>query len=277
MFAPLRLGQMSEQKRQFDVALGGQHRQEVIKLKHQPDVPRSPGGQAPVGHPVDLFAANFDRAPRGAVQAADEIEQGGFARAGRPHQSQEIALRHRESQTGQDVDFFRAAVKGFVDVHDADEDTVGWVHRWVSVTLAPAASCSGPSTTTRSPPLRPAAMVTSSPRAAPTVTGRGSARPLRTNQTTSRPSRWRMAALGTITPWLAAAVWAAPPAFWNATLTPMSGNTRGSSFSNPTRTFTVAFCRSAVGMMAMTLVGMRQSGYESRMASTGWPASTRLM
>ena len=57
----------------------------------------------------------------------------------------------------------------------------------------------------------------------------------------------------------------------------MSGKMRGSSFSKPTRTFTVAFCRSAAGMMAMTFAGIFQSGYESSVASTRWSDSTRLM
>jgi hypothetical protein len=41
--------------------------------------------------------------------------------------------------------------------------------------------------------------------------------------------------------------------------------------------FDRGFCRSAVGMMAMTLQGIFQSGYASSVASTGWPGSTRLM
>ena len=64
---------------------------------------------------------------------------------------------------------------------------------------------------------------------------------------------------------------------WKATFTAICGRMRGSSWSKPTRTRTVDFWRSAVGMIAMTLQGIFQSGYASSVASTGWPAVTRLM
>jgi hypothetical protein len=41
-------------------------------------------------------------------------------------------------------------------------------------------------------------------------------------------------------------------AFENDTGAPISGKTRSSLFVKPTRTFTMAFARSAVGTMAMT-------------------------
>jgi hypothetical protein len=46
----------------------------------------------------------------------------------------------------------------------------------------------------------------------------------------------------------------------NVTFTPMSGRMRGSSRSKAARTFTVAFCRSAVGITVRTLAGICQSG-----------------
>ena len=58
---------------------------------------------------------------------------------------------------------------------------------------------------------------------------------------------------------------------------PMFDRMRGSSSSKPMRTLTVAFCRSAVGTMLMTWLGMTQSGYASSVASVFCPACTRLM
>ena len=46
----------------------------------------------------------------------------------------------------------------------------------------------------------------------------------------------------------------------NRTLTPMSGRIRGSSCLKPTRTSTVAFWRSAVGIIVITCAGISQSG-----------------
>ena len=39
---PLALGQAGEEQRQLDVALRGQHRQQVVELKDEPDVLRPP-------------------------------------------------------------------------------------------------------------------------------------------------------------------------------------------------------------------------------------------
>ena len=57
----------------------------------------------------------------------------------------------------------------------------------------------------------------------------------------------------------------------------MSGRMRGSSRSSVTRTLTVAFCRSAVGITVRTLAGICQSGYASSTAVTGCPDLTRAM
>ena len=57
----------------------------------------------------------------------------------------------------------------------------------------------------------------------------------------------------------------------------MSGTMRGSLLSSATRTLTVALERSAVGMMAITEPGMRQSGYALSIASIGMPGVTRPM
>src|SRR6185295_12419326 len=149
-------------------------------------VARAPGGELAIGHLINALAADLHRSSAGAVQSADQIEQGGLAGTGWPHQRKKIAFRHFEVQSRQHMDLFRSAMKGFFNVPDANENSVACSHCFVSVTRAPSARSAGPSTTTLSPPLNPAAMAISSPRAAPIVTARRSTRPTRITHTTSR-------------------------------------------------------------------------------------------
>src|SRR6266542_465667 len=270
---PLRFRERGEQERQFDVAIRRQDGQEIVKLEHESDVFGPPRRQGPIAELIDALTADRDGTARRPVQPSDQVQQGGFARSRRPHQRQEFAFRRGQAETGMLSGLLRTTPKGLLHVLDANQRFVVDIHRLISVTRAPSARLSGPSTTTRSPLFRPATMLISSSFERPTVTDRRSIRPSRQTQTTWRPASTRTAVLGNSKPWAATS----PAAPRNATFTPMSGRMRGSSFSNPTRTLTVAFCRSAVGIMAMTLQGIGQSGYESRVASTRCPASTRLM
>src|SRR6185295_11138045 len=45
MLAPLGLGERGEQQRQLDVLVGGEHWNQVVELKHEPDVPGPPTGE----------------------------------------------------------------------------------------------------------------------------------------------------------------------------------------------------------------------------------------
>ena len=47
---PLGGRQRQQQQRQFDVLVGRQHRQQVVELEHEADVPRPPAGQLALGH-----------------------------------------------------------------------------------------------------------------------------------------------------------------------------------------------------------------------------------
>jgi peptide deformylase len=133
-------------------------------------------------------------------------------------------------------------------------------HGFNSFTAAPSINPLGHSTITRSPALSPALIIDSSFPLLLTVTARRSALPLCTTITTSLPSFCWMALAGTIISVPVGAVWAlAASVSRNATFTLISGKMRLSSLSNPTRTFTVDFWRSAVGIIAMTLQGIFQS------------------
>src|SRR5439155_4396893 len=140
-------------------------------------------------HPVNRLVADRDVPAGRTVQAADQVQQGGFAGTRRAHEGQEFASPHVEVQTGQHVDCLGPTMKDFFNIIDTNQDAVIGTHRFDSVMRSPSASLSAPSTTTLSPPFKPAVTVTSSPRGAPTFTARFSTRPSRAIQTTSRPSR----------------------------------------------------------------------------------------
>ena len=64
----------------------------------------------------------------------------------------------------------------------------------------------------------------------------------------------------------------------NATLIPMSGSMRGSSFKNEIRTFTVAFWRSAVGIsFRFCTVSSSRDKRQGLLRVTGSPGFTRAM
>ena len=99
-------------------------------------MPRPPRRQFAVGELVDAVAANADAALRGAVQAADEIEQGGFAGAGGAHEGKKLPLIDHEVEAREDRNVLRSAMEGLGDVLDLDE--CGVAHGWEILTLPPS-------------------------------------------------------------------------------------------------------------------------------------------
>ena len=85
LHARLALGarQRGQQQRQLDVALGRQHRHQVVELEHEAHVPRPPLGEIAPGELVDPLAGHRHLALGRLVEAADEIEQRRLAGARR--------------------------------------------------------------------------------------------------------------------------------------------------------------------------------------------------
>src|SRR6185503_4666606 len=224
MLASLAFGQVSEQKGQFHVTFGSQNGQQIIELKHQPNMPRTPGGQFAIGHLVDTIGANAYYAAGAAIQTANEIQQRGLSGAGWSHQRKEFAFRHFQTQAGQDANLFRAPAKDFVHVRHVNQCFVFRRHRLSSITRAPSGKSAGASVTTRSPPFNPEAITTSSPNAPPSVMARRSTRAFWTTQTISRPSRCRTADFGTV---IFLSLVFTSPLDRNATFALISGRIRG--------------------------------------------------
>ena len=92
MLAALGFRETCEQQREFDVLVRRQHRDEVVHLEDEPDVPGAPLCQLAARHVGDLVARDGNGAGRGNVEAAEKVEQRGFSRAARPHEADEVAL-----------------------------------------------------------------------------------------------------------------------------------------------------------------------------------------
>src|SRR5690606_2996510 len=141
-------------------------------------------------------------ARRRPVEPADEVEQGGLARARRPHQGDEFAAPDLEVQPLQDVDLLAPAGEGLVHSVDAHQ-RLHEISPLLAQTLSrsrirsPAARSDGPSTTTRSPAASPAnTSAGSAPPGASRIARRSSRSPAPTTNTYSAPRSPRTAARG---------------------------------------------------------------------------------
>ena len=102
--------ELRQQQRQLDVALGGQHRQQVVELEDEADVLRAPAPTARRPTSLSMRSPPTSIAPsRRRVEPADQVEQRRLARAGRAHQREEIALRNVEVDALEHVDALAAA------------------------------------------------------------------------------------------------------------------------------------------------------------------------
>src|SRR5699024_11432621 len=77
---------------QFDFFQGGQVLHQVIELEHEPYVVPAVGGQLFLVKAADLGPVQDDTALVAAVHAAQHIQQGGLAGAGRPDDDAELPL-----------------------------------------------------------------------------------------------------------------------------------------------------------------------------------------
>src|SRR5690606_20269110 len=251
--APLALRELRQQQRQLDVALGRQHREQVVQLEDEPDMARPPLRQRRTAQTVYRRTRHLDGAVARRIEPAKQVEQRRLARPRRSHQREEVAAWNVEIDALQHVDPFTAPRVVLAEIPDTDERTdVG--HYCITSTLAPSVSPGGGSSTTRSPGCRPASTSSRSPSVPPVATARRSTTSPCSRKTTDRSPSGRTALFGTS----ATARGATSPSSCrrNVTLTPMSGRMRGSSSSKPSRTSTVAFCRSAAGIVVMTCAGI---------------------
>src|SRR4030095_3212132 len=189
-----------------------------------------PAGEVAARELIDARAVHRDAPRGGRVEPADQVEQGGLPRAGRPHQSHEIAPRDVEVDAVQHLDALGAPLVVLGDAADLDERLArgrgrprpGLVGQ---PPASPPRSASGGDGTTRPPP-RPPPVTRRPPGASPprVTARRWAVSPATTNTTPDVLPSGRTASAGRITP--AGGRAAAVPegrASRNDTRTPMSG------------------------------------------------------
>src|SRR5207237_656430 len=71
-FAALLLRELRQQQRQLDVLQRGEHRDQVVHLKNESDVPRAPRRERGLVEARDLFAVDDDAAAGRSIDACDE-------------------------------------------------------------------------------------------------------------------------------------------------------------------------------------------------------------
>ena len=80
-FDTLRLRPFLHEAGQVGVFQGGEFRQEMMKLKHEPDAPVSELGQFLFRQTEDVLRFVEHRAPRRSIQGSQNMEQGAFPRS----------------------------------------------------------------------------------------------------------------------------------------------------------------------------------------------------
>src|SRR6185369_8236911 len=234
---------------------------EVVELEDEAHVRRAPVRELGFSQPRDVLAIHEERAAVGLVDARDEVEQRGLARARGAHQRDEVAFGDVERDVVQHRHYLVAAPVALGEVGDLDDRPRGHGYFFAMSTAVPSRRAGGGLTTTRSPAFTPATATTSpSLRGVPTSTGFATLRWSRT-KTTSRPSRCTTASGRTAS----TAVRSLAPGGRSrkATLALMSGSTRASFSVKETFTSSVALLRSPVGTMRDTCPSRRTSGYAS--------------
>ena len=88
---------------QRHVLARGQARHQIVELEHEADMVAAVERQRAVVEAAELMVGEPDLAGGGAVEAADDVEEGRLARARRPEDDHELARRRLEIDAAQGV------------------------------------------------------------------------------------------------------------------------------------------------------------------------------
>src|SRR5580704_13486478 len=103
VLTPLGFRELGEEQRQLHVLKRREHGDQVVHLKNKSDVASAPFGELAAGHVGDFVAGDSDAAAGRHVQAAQKIQERGFAGATGTHEGDELAFVDVEIQALQDV------------------------------------------------------------------------------------------------------------------------------------------------------------------------------
>jgi hypothetical protein len=104
MGAPGGIAAPGQPRREFDIFQRGEFREKMVGLKNESDGEVAPGRQFGPRPPVNRFALPAHLARVGLLEAAENLQQRAFARAGRSLDGMEGALGKRRLQSAQDFE-----------------------------------------------------------------------------------------------------------------------------------------------------------------------------
>src|SRR5262249_21504311 len=87
-------GKRQEEKRQLDILIGRQDREEMIELKDKADVPRPPSSQLALRHARNEFLTDPYRSFARLIQASNQVQKRCLSRATWAHQREEFAFHY---------------------------------------------------------------------------------------------------------------------------------------------------------------------------------------
>ena len=112
------LREIRQQKRELHILIRRQYREEIERLKHEPEPPVAQTRQRRVVERHHVDALEQVRAGRGPIQASQDVHARGLSRSARAHDRYELARIDRERDPAQRVDLHAVhAVNLFNPLH----------------------------------------------------------------------------------------------------------------------------------------------------------------
>lgn len=118
-------GGAADEEGHHDVFEGGELGEEGLDLPDEADVAVAEIGEVAVREGGEVGAVEEDPAGGGAVEAAEEVEEGGFAGTGGADKCDTFAAADGEVEITEDGDGSAGGLIGFFQTFDAD-DGIGW-------------------------------------------------------------------------------------------------------------------------------------------------------
>jgi len=129
LLAALTGTEAGEQEGQLHVLKGGENRDQVKGLENEADVLVTPIGEFGFVKLGDVDAIDNTLARGGAINAGNDVEQGGFAGAGRAHEREELATRDFKGDAVQSGDVDLPLPVDFAQLKDLYHRVAA--HKWV--------------------------------------------------------------------------------------------------------------------------------------------------
>src|SRR5579872_4531627 len=207
VLAALLCVQLGEQQRQLYILEGGEHWNQIERLKHVPDVLVSPARRLRIVEAENVLAQDKQFARRRPVDGGNHVQQRRLARTRWPHQSHKFSAANLNRNVIEGLHLKRVPLKDFADVAGLDNSCLRRSARYrccahdcpLILIFCPSFKSCGAVVMTFSPPTNP--FTRSPPLRCETIcTGLIKAFPLNARKTTFLPSRSRTAVVGTKIP-----------------------------------------------------------------------------